>query len=191
MEEYKAKLIDFYQTNRRLPGYKEMLNLFGFKSKNAVYKLINKFIDEGLISKDSDGHLSPLEALSGGLKLLGSVQAGLPATAEEDWLETINLGQYFTASQKGNPRYILTVSGDSMIDASICEGDMVIVEKKETAKIGDIVVACVDSDWTLKYLRQDKKGQKYLEPANDKYQDIYPENSLSIGGVVRGVIRKY
>lgn len=191
MEEYKEKLIDFYQTNRRLPGYKEMLDLFGFKSKNAVYKLINKFVDEGLVAKDSDGRLSPLESLSGGLKLLGSVQAGLPATAEEDWLETINLDQYFTASQKGNPRYILTVSGDSMIDASICEGDMVIVEKKDNAKLGDIVVACVDGDWTLKYLRQDKKGQKYLEAANDKYQDIYPENSLSIGGVVRGVIRKY
>ncbi|HYC83057.1 MAG TPA: S24 family peptidase, partial [Candidatus Paceibacterota bacterium] len=64
-------------------------------------------------------------------------------------------------------------------------------EKKDNAKLGDIVVACVDGDWTLKYLRKDKAGRMYLEPANVNYHDIYPQAELTIGGVVRGVLRKY
>ena len=187
IETYKEKILDFYERNKRMPGYKEIMQLCGFKSKNSVYKLLNKLKDEGVIEKDSQGRITPLSL--GELKVLGTVQAGFPTAAEEDFSSTMSLDEYIVGKNKKS-HYVLTVSGDSMIDASIAEGDLVIVEKTENAKIGDIVVACVDGDWTLKYLKKEKSGY-FLEPANKNFQNIYPESQLTIGGVVKGVIRKY
>lgn len=187
--EYQNKLIDFYHANHRMPGYNEMMKMFGFKSKNSVYKLINKLVEEGVIEKDSQGKITPVNLFSE-IKMLGSVQAGFPTLAEEDLSETINLDEYLIGKNR-NAYYVLTVSGDSMIEAGICAGDLVVVEKKDIVKINDIVVACVDGEWTLKYFKKDRHGKTYLEPANSKYKNIYPKNSLTIGGVVRSVIRKY
>jgi repressor LexA len=77
-----------------------------------------------------------------------------------------------------------------MIEAHIAEGDMVLVERTLTAKPGDIVIAEVDQGWTMKYLRVDKKGRTYLEPANKNFKPIYPEYELNIAAVVKAVIRK-
>ena len=77
-----------------------------------------------------------------------------------------------------------------MIEAGIQEGDMVIVERGQTPKPGDIVIAQVDGDYTMKYYRQ-KNGQVYLEPANKNYAPIYPAGDLQINAVVKAVIRKY
>jgi len=187
MESYKEKILDFYERHKRMPGYKEIMQLCGFKSKNSVYKLLNKLADEGVIEKDAEGRITPLGF--GEFKVLGTVQAGFPTAAEEDFSATMSLDEYIVGKNKKS-HYILTVSGDSMKDASIAEGDLIVVEKTENAKVDDIVVACVDGDWTLKYLKKEKSGY-FLEPANQSYQNIYPENELTIGGVVRGVIRKY
>lgn len=85
---------------------------------------------------------------------------------------------------------MLEVKGDSMIDAGIQEGDLVLVERGREPKIGDIVIAEVDGGWTMKYYR--KKGSTiYLEPANKRYGPIFPTHDLKIEAVVRGVIRKY
>lgn len=191
-EEQKEKILDFYRENRRMPGYQEMMSLFKFKSKNSVYKLLNRLIEHGVIEKDSQGRISPtnLYNLYSELRVLGSIQAGFPTHAEEDFSNTMSLDEYVVGRNR-KAHYILTVSGDSMIEAGIQEGDLVIVEKTEQAKIGDIVVACVDEDWTLKYLRKSKSGDYYLEAANSNYEDIHPISSMTIGGVVKGVIRKY
>lgn len=85
---------------------------------------------------------------------------------------------------------MLEVDGDSMIDAHIERGDMVLVERANSAKDGDIVIAEVDGEFTMKYLR--RKGDKaWLEPANKNYKPIYPEHSLNITAIVKAVIRKY
>src|SRR5690606_15184235 len=127
-EIYKDKLYRFYTENKRMPGYNEMMTMFGFRSKNSVYKLINSLVDEGLLIKDSAGRISP-DGAWGGLKVLGSIQAGFPSLAEENLLDTLSLEDYLVSGDRNN-FYILTVSGDSMIEAGICQGDMVIVEKK-------------------------------------------------------------
>lgn len=163
--------------------------MFGFKSKNSVYKLINKLVDLGVIDKDDQGKIVPISTKVG-LPLLGTVQAGFPTLAEQDFSKTIDVDDYLIGKGRG-AHYILTVNGDSMIEAGIHEGDLVIVEKTENAKLGDIVVACVDGDWTMKYLRRDKRNRFYLEPANAEFSNIYPEAEMTIGGVVRSVIRKY
>ena len=85
---------------------------------------------------------------------------------------------------------VLEVKGDSMIDAGIQEGDLVIVERGREPKPGDIVIAEVDGGWTMKYYRK-KAGKVFLEAANKAYQPIYPEQDLKIAAVVKGVVRKY
>ena len=86
--------------------------------------------------------------------------------------------------------FMLTVSGDSMIDAGIQPGDIVLVEKGANPKSGDIVVAHVDGEWTLKFYAKDKEGVR-LDPANRKYKPIRPKQTFTVGGIVRAVVRKY
>lgn len=170
-----------------MPVYTEMLKLFGFKSKNAVAKVIDKLVSEGIIDKDSSGHLVPLR-LAGEVPLLGLVEAGIPTAADQIDLDTINLDDYLIPNKDNT--YLLEVKGDSMIDAGIHEGDMVVAEKKSQAKDGDIVIALVDGGWTMKYYRT-RQGKTYLEPANKDFKNIYPEYQLEIAAIVKGVIRKY
>lgn len=77
------------------------------------------------------------------------------------------------------------MKGDSMIDAGIQEGDLVIAERGNNPKVGDIVIAEVNDGWTMKYFR--KKGNAvYLEPANKNYKPIYPTQDLKVAAIVKG-----
>ena len=91
---------------------------------------------------------------------------------------------------KPDASFLLKVSGDSMIGEGIMEGDLVIVERGRTPMIGDVVIAEVDGEWTMKYFKKEN-GKVYLEAANPKYPIIRPRTDLQLGGVVTGVIRKY
>ena len=187
MNEYKNKIIAFYHRNRRMPSYQEIMDLVGFKSKNAVYKLVEKLVDEGVVSKDSKGRLIPNSRLDE-IPLLGLVEAGFPSQAEETISDTMSIDEYLIEHKEST--YLLEVKGDSMIDAGIREKDLVIVERKGEAKVGDIVIAEVDGGWTMKYYR--KNGNlAYLEPANKNFKPIYPKEELKIAAIVKGVIRKY
>ncbi len=170
-----------------MPGYKEIMDITGFKSKNAVYKLINKLVDAGVVYKDQKGKLTPAKSLEE-VPVLGLVEAGIPTVADEISSDTMSIDDYLVEHKEST--YILEVKGDSMIEAGIQEGDLVIVERKKEPKEGDIVIAEVDGGWTMKYLRK-KSGKIYLEPANKNYQPIYPEYQMNIAAVVKGVIRKY
>ncbi|HEU0085664.1 MAG TPA: LexA family transcriptional regulator [Candidatus Paceibacterota bacterium] len=182
----KAKIESFFKTHKRMPTYSEMMKLFGFKSKNAVFKLVEKMIDAGVVAKDHLGRLIPTGSF-GEISLLGSVKAGFPSDAEEV-RDTMNLNDFLV--EDIGKTYMLEVDGDSMIDAHIEEGDMVLVEKTNNAKEGEIVIAEVDGEFTMKYLRK-TNGKTWLEPANKSYKPIYPEHSLNITAVVKAVIRKY
>lgn len=177
----------FVKTEGRVPTYREMLALFEYRSKNAVHGLVKKLEHFGYIRK-SRGKLAATARLTGSLKLLGAVQAGFPSPAEEELANTINLDEFLV--ERPDASYLLTVSGDSMIEAGIHPGDIVLVEKGRTPKNRDIVVAQVDDEWTLKYFIKDAEGILLL-PANRKYKSIRPRRSLTIGGVVRAVIRKF
>jgi repressor LexA len=187
MPDYKNKILSFYKRHKRMPGYKEMMELFGFKSKNAVFKLVNKLVEEGVIEKDKAGHLIP-NKLFGEVPVLGLVEAGFPSAAEEESLDTMSLDDYLIENKEAS--YILEVKGDSMIDAGIREGDLVVAERRGEPKDGQIVIAEVDGGWTMKYFR--KRGREvYLEPANKKYRNIYPSENLRVAAIVKAVIRKY
>ncbi len=186
MDSFKEKFIAFYDKNRRMPGYKEIMAMTGYKSKNAVYKFINKLVEAGVVSKDANGKLVPRQLFEE-VPFLGLVEAGIPSVAEED-TETLSIEDYLIEHKEKT--YILEVKGDSMIEEGIREGDFVIVEKKSEPKEGEIVIAEVDGGWTMKYFRK-KAGKPYLEPANRKYKPIYPKESFHVAAVVKGVIRKY
>lgn len=185
--EYQTKLESFHSQNKRMPTYSEMMALFGFKSKNAVFRVVEKLIEAGLVAKDHLGRLIPTKSF-GEIQMAGLVTAGLPATVDEELADRVNLDDLLI--EKKAKTYMLEVDGDSMIDAHIEKGDMVLVERANTAKDGQIVIAEVDGEFTMKYFR--KSGNKvWLEPANKNYKPIYPEHSLNINAVLKAVIRKY
>jgi repressor LexA len=170
-----------------MPTYSELMKIYGYKSKAAVFFLIQKFIKDGVLSKDKQGKLIP-KRLYGNISLLGYVEAGFPSPAEEELIDTMSLDEYLIGNKEAT--FMLKVKGDSMIDAGIREGDMVLVERGKQAKPGQIVIAEVDGEYTMKYLRM-KDGKHYLEAANEKYKPIYPKNELQVEAIVSAVIRKY
>ena len=189
LENYKGKILDFYNSKKRMPTYTEIMDLVGFKSKNAASKLVDKLIDQGVVAKDAKGKLIPAFGLDE-IPLLGLVEAGIPSIADQEELDSISLDNYLIEHKEKT--FLLEVKGDSMIEAHIEEGDLIIAERTETAKNGDIVVAEVDGEWTLKYYKKDAvKNSVWLEPANKNYTAIHPKHSLRIAAVVKGVIRKY
>jgi len=188
LAEKIEQLRAFHQAEGRAPSYAEMAELFGYKSKNAVYGPVNKLVGLGYLERSNNGSVVLTKKITGSIKLLGSVQAGFPSPAEEELVDTINLDQYLV--RRPEATYLLTVSGDSMIEAGIHPGDIVLVEKGGVPKQNDIVIAQIDGEWTMKYFGKDQTGV-YLDPANSKYTRMRPERSLSIGGIVRAVVRKY
>lgn len=177
----------FYRQKGRMPSFSEIGELVGLRSKNAVFKLVNNLEKIKVLQRDAKGRLIPL-SIAAPARLLGTVEAGFPSPAEEELADTISLDALLIQNPQAS--FLLKVSGDSMSDAGILPGDMVIVDKGQVPKSGDIVIAEVDGQWTMKYLK--KRGDNIvLMPANPKYQPIKPKNDLKIAGVVTAVVRKY
>jgi len=170
-----------------MPSFSELAKLAGFRSKNAVYKLINKLEKQKVLQRDAKGRLIA-GSIASPVKMLGTVEAGFPSPAEEELADNLSLDDLLIHNREAT--FLLKVSGDSMSNAGILPGDMVLVDRGEAPKSGDIVIAEVDGEWTMKYLR--KRGENVtLLPANPKYQPIRPKRELKIAGVVTAVVRKY
>jgi SOS regulatory protein LexA len=177
----------FFRENHRMPSFSEMVGLLGVKSKSVVNFWINKLINAQVLSKDEKGRLK-FRKSSFAIPLAGSIQAGFPSPEEEALCDVMSMDEYLIT--KPDASFLLQVSGDSMIGEGIMEGDLVIVEKDKQPRSGDVVIAEVDGEWTMKYFKKQGK-QVYLEAANPKYPIIKPKTELRLGGVVTAVIRKY
>ena len=170
-----------------MPSYSELMAVAGFRSKNAVYKLVQRLVAQEWLEKDAAGKLLPGRSFHA-LPMLGTVTAGFPSPAEEELADTMSLDEYLIANREAT--YLLKVKGDSMIEAGILPGDLLLVERGAEARDGDIVIAQVDREWTMKYLR--RRGTKvFLEAANKAYKPIHPQEELTIAAVVRALIRRY
>ncbi len=187
LKEKVNRIRVFYRQNKIMPTYDEICMIFGFKSKNAAFKLINKLVDEHFVEKMDKGRLKPGIHLLG-LPMFNSVQAGMPTAEEETLLDHVDLNDFLV--KKPEKTCMINVRGDSMIDAGIQEGDKVVVESEASVNVGDIVVAIVDGDYTVKYFDKTKNGKIILQPGNPNYSTIVPENELRIFGKVVGVVRK-
>lgn len=183
----EQKIAQFFRRQRRMPTYSEMLPLLGLKAKSAAEYWIKKLLQKGVLEKDAKGFLKPVH-LSLNLPLVGNIAAGFPSPAEEELRDTISFDEYLINHPTSS--FVLSVTGDSMIGEGIKEKDLVIVERGREPKNGDIILAEVDGNWTMKYFC--KKGKKVtLESANPKYPSISPQTELRIAGVITAVVRKY
>jgi repressor LexA len=189
-DKLKSRIRDmsaFYHQNDRMPSFSEIGRMFNLSSKSSVHKVVGKLESIGVISKDKKGRLIP-GSIKSPVKVLGIVEAGFPSPAEEELADTVSLDTLLIKNREAT--FLLKVSGDSMSGAGILPGDMVIVDKGQTPKSGDIVIAEVDGAWTMKSLR--KRGESVtLLSANPNYKPIKPKNELKIAGVVTAVVRKY
>lgn len=184
--EALSKLHLFYTKRSRMPSFSELAKLLGFKSKCGAAHVAAKWIAAGLIKQDARGKLLPGKLLHH-IKLLGTVEAGWPSPAEEENVDSISLEEWLITNKEAT--FMLRVSGDSMIEAGIMPGDMVLLERGKQPKNRDVVVAEVDRQWTIKYFYK-KDETVLLVPANKKYKAIRPKEELRIAGVVTAVIRK-
>lgn len=187
LTEKLLALKNFFYRYKRLPSYAEMLQLWQVSSKNAVFKNIQKLIEQGYLHKDKFAKIAPTSAFFS-LNLYGSVPAGFPVPTPDEQADLMSLDEYLV--ENPNRTFLLKVSGDSLKDIGILPNDLVLIEKTNSSKTGKVVLANVDSEWTLKILDKTKNGLRLL-PANPAYQPIVPKDELLIYGVVKGVVRKY
>ncbi len=171
------------------PSIAEIARVVGL-SKSGVYKYLKEMDEKGLITYTGDSIHTPVtEKINTDLNytpVLGSVACGTPQLSEENFEEYVAL----PTSLFGNGDFfILRAYGESMIDAGIEPGDMVVVRKQNTAKDGDIVVALVNNENTLKrYYIDEITHRVILHPENKNMADIYPTNCC-IQGVACHVIK--
>ena len=184
------------------PTYREIGEELSIKSTNGVSEHVNMLIKKGYIERPSSG-----KSLARGLVLtnkseallerdvvsvpiLGNVAAGIPILAEEHADEVLKFDQSIT----GGHRHVfaLRVKGESMINEGILDGDIVLVRKQETAKDGDIVVALIDGDATVKTFFRERSRIR-LQPANDSMRPIFvgSESEAGICGKVIASFRSY
>lgn len=184
---YLSRLQDYYADHGVLPSYATIMELLGLRSKSPVAALVARLKLLGFLESTPDKRLKPGPRFFERV-VFESVRAGLPTPASDDQRDTITIDQYLV--ERPSHTVLVKVKGDSMIDAGIHSGDTVVVEKNVSANIGDLVIAIVDNEFTLKALAREG-GHFILKPANPAYPVIRPKGQLEIFGVVVGLFRKY
>lgn len=185
--QYLAKLQDYYARHRVLPSYASIGALIGLNSKASVAEMVLRLKSHGFLESSPDRRLKPGKRFFERL-VAESVRAGFPSPAAEAAPEALTIDEHLVRHPSRS--VLVTVKGDSMIDAGIHAGDVVVVEKRVAANPGDIVVAIIDNEFTLKRLDREK-GRIVLRPENKAYPVIRPKGDAEIFGVVVGLFRKY
>jgi repressor LexA len=178
------------------PSFEEIARNFGYTSLATVHEHLENLRRKGYIRKSYNAsrsiELVPEQqgAAAVELPLLGRVAAGVPIEAIEDQ-EMVAVPQDMVT--RGGQHYVLRVRGDSMIEEQIRDGDFVIVNARNTAHNGEVVVALVDGgSATVKKLYNEGDGRIRLQPANSSMPAMYfPAADVVVQGVVVGVIRRY
>src|SRR3990167_7306408 len=187
-EKMIPKIKNFYWKRKRLPSFSELQTLLDYRSKGGVSLLVERLIEKNILKRDETGRLLPTPCLQTSLKWVGSIQAGFPSPAEEELLDTLSLDEFLISKPEAS--YLVKVTGDSMIDAGIRSGDFVIVQRGREPRTGDIVIAQIDGEWTMKFFEKER-GKIVLRAGSKRYSPTYPKEALVIGGVVVANIRKY
>ncbi len=198
-QQFLYDYIEAYQLEfGKSPTLKEMREHCNVSSDNSILKHLKALEEKGYIEKDDTPRgikllTSIKEKLIDAsnqfkLPLMGFVPAGTPTLNEEHVDDWVSVGSDFASDP--NNCFMLKVTGDSMIDVGIYEGDLVVVDRKKEAKNGDIVVALVDGGNTVKTLVK-QAGKIYLKAENSEYPNIIPQEDLIVQGTVLHLIRSY
>lgn len=193
MDENKLiKVMDyirrFSEENGYTPSVREIGAYCGIKSTATVHSYIERLQEKGYLNKAENKKRAVTLGKSGSVNipLLGTVTAGLPVFAYENYEEyySFPLGEF-----RGEDLFMLHVQGTSMINAGICDGDKIIVRRQQTAADGEIVVALVGESATVKRLFR-RNGKIILHPENEVLDDfVFNPEEVSILGKVVGLIR--
>lgn len=169
-----------------LPSLEVIRENLGYKSKNSIAQYLKTLKGLSLV-KERSGRLY-IKTLAGAPLLATKVRAGFTNALDDIVDKRISFDEMLKLDSPSV--FVFKVSGDSMVELGIFEGDYVSIKKTSDAQDGDIVLASIDGSFTLKTYR--KKGQKiWLEAANPQYGNIYPKNSLTIFGVATGITRRF
>ncbi len=196
----QEEILDFIRTHQQEhsfpPSTRAIQKRFGFASQNSAMSHLRALAAKGAVEQFGDGswgvRASEIQGLFD-LPIYGAIPAGLPDQREQEPLETLAIDPAaFRSTRRGrsaSPLWGLRVTGDSMIEAHICDGDIGVFERRE-ARPGDIVAALVDGvSTTLKRLVL-VQGRLILRAENPRYADIVPAERLETQGVLVGLIRR-
>lgn len=169
------------------PTVREICAEFGFKSTSTAHRYINNLTAKGLLEKGNNQNRAIRLTGGNGMKipLVGTVTAGIPITAIEEITDYVS---FQPARHYSNPLFALKVRGESMINAAILDGDMVVIEQTPYAENGDIVCALVDNESATIKTFYKEDGHYRLQPENDTMDPIIVDE-VSILGKVVGVVR--
>ena len=184
---YLEKLQDYYAEHKVIPSYSVLATLWGISAKSWVSECVRRFEEAGYLGWTPDRQLKTGPRFFERRLAHDTVQAGLPNPALSEGYDLVTIDDYLIRIPSKTS--LVRVKGDSMIDAGIHEGDLIVVEQQPNANVGDIVVAIVDNEFTVKYLDREK-GTFVLKPANKAYPVIRPKGRLEIFGVMAGLVRK-
>ena len=191
MQQYQDKIIIFYKQHHRMPSYSELRNLTHYRSKSGVSRLVDRLEGVKFLHRDNDGKLVPGYNFFS-IPFPGTVQAGFPSPADSGFIEGNRIDLYSFLVKNPQDTFIHEVTGDSMIDAGIYDGDLVISERSSDAPVGKLVIAEVNGSCAIKRLMKDGRGVKYLKSESSNHADIYADDGqeIKIVALVRSVIRQ-
>lgn len=185
---YLEKLQDYYAEHKVIPSYSVLATLWGISAKSWVAECVKRFEEAGYLDWTPDKQLKPGRRFFERRVADAPVQAGLPNPALAEGYDFVSSIDEIVVRVPSKTQ-LVRVKGDSMIDAGILEGDYLVVERQPHANVGEIVVAIVDNEFTVKYLGREKGGF-VLKPANKAYPVIRPRGRLEIFGVMAGLVRR-
>ena len=186
----------YSEDNGYAPSFEEIASRFNYNSLATVHEHLTNLERKGYI-KRSYNESRAIEILPSDvnpraveLPLLGSVAAGVPIESLAH-SETMAVPEEFV--RRSGSHFVLKVRGNSMVDASICDGDFVVVNERQSADNGEMVIALTNGGGaTCKKFYREKDGRIRLQPANETMEPIYVhENDVTIQGIVVGVLRRY
>lgn len=184
-QRYVATLRTHWKAHKSFPSLAKLAGQLGMSSTGSVFEMVARLEDAGYLTR-KDGRVAPGERFFA-YPVLGTVRAGVPQPASDETFEFLSVEELLI--REPNRTAMCHVRGDSMKDAGLLDGDVVIVETNSIVEPGDIVVAAVDGQLTIKYLRKARDGEFFLEPANLAYEPIHAKSSLDIVGLVTGSFR--
>lgn len=185
-DKHLAALRTYYKRHQAFPSMAKLCEVVGLTSTSSVFALVGRLVDAGYLER-VEGRIAPTKKFFA-RPVVGSVRAGEPQPRGDETVELLTIDDFLI--EDPNRTVLSRVRGDSMTGAGLLDGDLVVVERNAATKPGDIVVAVVDGEITVKTLRATRGGKFFLEPANSAYEPIHPKGSLEILGVVVGSFRK-
>jgi|ERR1700731_2620124 repressor LexA len=197
LTDRQKNILDYIQNEQRekgiTPSTREIQNHFGFASQTSVMQYIAALERKGFINRQARkarALITPIQKVRiADIPIYGQIPAGMATLTDQTIEGHVSLDARSVNASKNARTFALRVRGDSMIEAHILDGDIVILEDRKDVQNGDVVAALIDGETTLKrYVVE--HGRPYLKAENSAYPNLVPARELTIQGVMVSLVRK-